>query len=100
MTSPISYPSSKKFRVDPLFPLKRWLDRLEVKSAAIAHLICRLIPCSCPFERDIKILGRTLLHIPPLCKLNPLYQEFVALRLKALTYLADGCGGDVEDYIC
>ena len=100
MTSPTSYASGKKFKLDPLFPLKRWLDRLEVKNAAVAHFICRLIPCSCPFERDIRILGRTLFHIPPLCKLNPLYHEFVALRLKALTYLADGCGEDVEHYIC
>nr|WP_317110593.1 Mo-dependent nitrogenase C-terminal domain-containing protein [Chroococcidiopsis sp. SAG 2025] len=33
-----------------------------------------------------------------MCKLNPLYEQVVALRFKALTYLADECGEDVSLY--
>jgi hypothetical protein len=83
----------------PLAPLRRWLDGLEIKNRRLAHLICRLIPCCCPFERDLTILGRTV-HIPALCKLNPLYDELVGLRLRALAYLTDGCGEDVSRYLC
>jgi hypothetical protein len=43
-------------------------------------------------------LGRKLFHIPPLCKLNPLYEEVVSLRFRALCYLADECGEDVTPY--
>jgi len=83
----------------PLAPLRRWLDGLEIKNRCFAHLICRLIPCCCPFERNLTILGRTV-HIPALCKLNPLYDELVGLRLRALAYLADCCGEDVSRYLC
>lgn len=100
MTSPTPYSTGKKFKLDPLFPLKRWLNNREVNDYSIAHLICRVIPCSCPFERKITVLGRTILRIPPLCKLNPFYHEFVLLRLKALSYLADVCGENVDHYIC
>ncbi|MCA1993533.1 MAG: Mo-dependent nitrogenase C-terminal domain-containing protein [Coleofasciculus sp. S288] len=84
---------------DILFPLRRWVDGVEIRNAKIAHLICRIIPCCCPFERDITLFGHTF-HIPPLCKLNPLYDEFVGLRFRSLTYLSDVCGEDVTKYIC
>jgi hypothetical protein len=84
---------------DILFPLRRWVDGLQVGDRQIAHLICQVIPCCCPFERDIKFLGHTH-HIPPLCKLNPLYDEFVGLRFRALSYLADVCLEDITKYIC
>ncbi|MEH1922571.1 Mo-dependent nitrogenase C-terminal domain-containing protein [Nostoc sp.] len=58
----------------------------------------KAIPAQCPFERDITLFGRKLLHIPPMCKLNPLYEEVVGLRFKALCYLADECGEDVTAY--
>ncbi|MDB9512655.1 Mo-dependent nitrogenase C-terminal domain-containing protein [Kamptonema animale CS-326] len=83
---------------DPLRPLRQWLDSIEVKSPKLAHRLCKLIPAQCPFERTVKLFGRTLFHIPPLCKLNPLYNELVALRFRALCYLADGCGEDVTRY--
>jgi hypothetical protein len=60
--------------------------------------LCKLIPAQCPFERDVKFFGHTLFHIPPLCKLNPLYEEVVALRFRGLCYLADECGEDVTPY--
>ncbi|MEA5533388.1 Mo-dependent nitrogenase C-terminal domain-containing protein [Crocosphaera sp. XPORK-15E] len=100
MIHPTPYSTNHKPAVDLLFPLKQWVNNLEVNNAKIAHLLCKVIPCSCPFERKITVMGRTLFQIPPLCKLNPLYQEFVVLRLKALSYLADVCGEDVAHYIC
>lgn len=84
--------------LDLLQPLRSWLDRVRVCNAQQAHKLCRLIPSQCPFERDVKVFGRTLLHIPPLCKLNPLYDELVALRFRALCYLADECGEDISTY--
>jgi hypothetical protein len=33
-----------------------------------------------------------------LCKLNPLYEQLVGLRFRALSYLADDCGEDVSQY--
>lgn len=85
---------------DLLAPLRRWVDRIEVKTPEFAHLICRLIPCQCAFERDLTLFGRKLFHIPALCKLNPLYNELVGLRFRALSYLTDICGEDVAQYIC
>ena len=82
-----------------LNPLRRWVDRLEVTNRTFAHLVCRVIPCCCPFERDISWFGHTV-HIPALCKLNPLYEEFVGLRFRSLAYLTDACGEDVTRYIC
>ena len=54
----------------------------------LAKLVCHLIPASCPFARDILFFGHSL-HIPPLCKLNPLYNYFMNWRWQALTFLAD-----------
>lgn len=74
------------------------MDGLEIQDRKIAHLLCRLIPASCPFERDVSLLGHTL-HIPPLCKLNPLYDEVVGLRLRALFFLSEVCGENVDCYV-
>lgn len=93
-----SYKESGSF--DILSPLRRWLDQIQITSATLAHLICQLIPCTCPFERTITFFGRTLLNIPPLCKLNPFYDQFVGLRFRALTFLSDECGEDVTKYCC
>ncbi|MEA5508200.1 Mo-dependent nitrogenase C-terminal domain-containing protein [Crocosphaera sp. UHCC 0190] len=100
MIHPTPYSTKPKVFIDPLFPLRNWINNLEVASRKAAHLICQVIPCCCPFERDITIMGRTLFHVPALCKLNPLYDEFVMLRLKALSYLTDICNEDVTHYIC
>lgn len=81
-----------------LHPVRDWLDKMEVKDPKIARLLCRLIPSQCPFERDINLLGRTIAHVPPLCKLNPLYDQLVGLRFRALSYLADQCGEDISSY--
>ena len=54
----------------------------EIRSAKMAHFFCRVIPSQCPFERDVRWFGRTLFHIPPMCKLNPFYQQLTILRTK------------------
>lgn len=76
----------------------QWLESLEIHNPKFAHLFCQLIPARCPFERTITCFGRKLVHIPPLCKLNPFYEQIVYLRFKCLCFLADECGEDVTVY--
>jgi hypothetical protein len=82
-----------------LDPIRRWIDGIEVSTPRLAHLLCKLIPCTCPFEHKFTVLGYGF-HTPPLCEINPFYNEFVFLRFRALSYLSDVCGEDVEKYIC
>lgn len=93
-----SFCNNKIKSFDLLNPLRRQLDRLEIQSSSMAHWICRVVPSQCPFERDVMMCGRKVVHIPPLCKLNPLYEEVVNLRFRALCYLANECGEDVQCY--
>jgi hypothetical protein len=81
-----------------LQPLRQRVDSIQVSDRQLAHRLCKLIPSQCPFERDVNLFGKTLFHIPPMCKLNPLYEEVVGLRFRALCYLADECGEDVSQY--
>nr|WP_283766485.1 Mo-dependent nitrogenase C-terminal domain-containing protein [Roseofilum capinflatum] len=81
-----------------LQPLRQWLNRFEIRDESMAHFLCRMIPVQCPFARDLYLFGRKIGHIPPLCKLNPLYEEVIALRFRALCYLADECGQDIRIY--
>lgn len=81
-----------------LYPMQQWLDDVRVQDSRLAHRLCKLIPAQCPFERDVQLFGKTLFHIPPMCKLNPWYEQVVALRFRALCYLADECGEDVSPY--
>ena len=85
-------------RFAPLQPLRQWLDQLEIRHRAVAHAICRVIPARCPFERTISFGGKVRFKIPPLCKLNPFYEQFVGLRFRALCYLADECHEDISCY--
>jgi tellurite resistance protein len=84
---------------DVLQPVKTWLDDMEVHDPRLARFLCKVIPAQCPFERDINLFGRKIAHIPPLCKLNPLYEQLVGLRFRSLSYLADECQEDVSEYI-
>jgi hypothetical protein len=81
-----------------LQPIRQWFDNIEIKNASVARLIAKTIPSQCPFERDIAVLGRRIARIPPLCKLNPFYDQLVGLRFRALCYLADCCGEDIQAY--
>ncbi|WP_315788886.1 Mo-dependent nitrogenase C-terminal domain-containing protein [Fischerella sp. JS2] len=88
-----------KRQLDALHPVREWLDGLDIEDPRVARFLCKMIPSQCPFERDVKLFGRKVVHIPPLCKLNPLYDQLVGLRFRALSYLADECGEDVSEYI-
>jgi hypothetical protein len=90
--------NSQALKLDSLSPIRQWLNALEIRNATLARFICRVVPVQCPFERDIRLLGYTFVHIPPLCKFNPLYEEIVYLRFRALCYLADECGEDIRCY--
>ncbi|HEY9627622.1 MAG TPA: Mo-dependent nitrogenase C-terminal domain-containing protein [Coleofasciculaceae cyanobacterium] len=78
-------------------PMRQALDAIEIHNPQLARLICKTIPSHCPFERTIICLGYRL-RIPPLCKLNPLYDQIAGLRFKCLSFLADQCGEDVTQY--
>ncbi|MHC5598062.1 MAG: Mo-dependent nitrogenase C-terminal domain-containing protein [Nostoc sp.] len=93
----LNYSPSKPYW-DILQPLRQRVENIQVRDRQLAHRLCKLIPSQCPFERDVKLFGKTLFHIPPMCKLNPLYEEVVGLRFRALCYLADDCGEDVSQY--
>ena len=84
---------------DALTPLRHWLDGLDIQDPRVARFLCKMIPSQCPFERDVTLFGRKIVHIPPMCKINPLYEQLVGLRFRALSYLADDCGEDVTPYI-
>ncbi|MBE9039280.1 Mo-dependent nitrogenase C-terminal domain-containing protein [Oscillatoriales cyanobacterium LEGE 11467] len=107
-TQPVNHPEPigfpRGFRVPwlkrfaPLQPLRKWLDGLTPNTPKLARRICQLVPAQCPFEREVKWFDAVLFRIPPLCKLNPLYDEVVSLRFRALCYLADECGEDISSY--
>lgn len=84
---------------DALDPLRDWMDGLDIQDPRVARFLCKMIPSQCPFERDVTLFGRKIVHIPPLCKINPLYEQMVGLRFRALSYLADDCGEDISPYI-
>jgi len=83
---------------DLLAPLRQWLEAIEIQNPQIAKLICTLIPAQCPFAREIKFGNRTLFKIPPLCKLNPIYEQLMMLRWRSLNFLADECGENITQY--
>jgi tellurite resistance protein len=83
---------------DVLQPVRQWLDGMEIHDPRVARFVCKMIPAQCPFERDVKLFGHKIVHIPPLCKINPLYEQLVGLRFRALSYLADDRGEDISSY--
>ncbi|MBD3884656.1 Mo-dependent nitrogenase C-terminal domain-containing protein [Phormidium tenue FACHB-886] len=89
---PIRHPSAF------LHSIRQRLESIEICDRQIARSLCKIIPARCPFERQIKLFNYTLVRIPPLCKLNPFYDQIVNLRFKSLVYLADQCGEDVTLY--
>ena len=77
-----------------LDPLRRWLDGINPQDPAVARFLVKLIPAQCPFERDVVIFGRKLAHIPPMCKVNPLYEQLMTLRFRCLCSLAGEMPGN------
>ncbi len=90
---------AKEHGLEPLKPAREWLDQLDVQDPRLARFICKMVPSQCPFERDVTLFKKKIVHIPPMCKLNPLYDQLVGLRFRALSYLADDCGEDVTPYL-
>lgn len=80
--------TSMIFRLKLLQSVRQYLESVEIRNPKLARLLCQIIPDRCPFEREIKVGDRTILRIPPLCKLNPFYYQVVSLRFKCLCYLA------------
>lgn len=80
-----------------LEPVKEWLDHMDIHDSRLANLICKIVPAQCPFERDIVLFGKKIMHIPAMCEINPLYDQLVGLRFRSLSYLADK-GEDVSKY--
>ena len=99
LTPAIASPELTKRQIDALYPLRDWLDRLDIQDPRVARFLCKMIPSQCPFERDVTLFGRKIVHIPPMWKINPLSEQLVGLRFRALSYLADKCGEDVSPYI-
>ncbi len=96
--SPLT-PPAPKTGPDPLKPMREWLDQLQVQDTRLARFVCKMIPSQCPFEQDVTLFGKKVVHIPPMCKLNPLYEQLVGLRFRALSHLADDLGEDVTPYL-
>ncbi|WP_008309510.1 Mo-dependent nitrogenase C-terminal domain-containing protein [Leptolyngbya sp. PCC 6406] len=84
---------------DLLQPLRNWINTYSIQHPHHARRLAHLIPAQCPFEQDIMVWGYRVAHVPPLCKLNPLYDELMGLRFRALCYLADECGEDISALI-
>jgi hypothetical protein len=72
---------------------------MDVNDPRVARFLCKMIPSECPFERDIKLFGKKIIHIPPMCKINPLYDQMVGLRFRSLSFLADDCKEDITPYL-
>jgi len=75
--------------INPLHQVRNWLNSIEIHNSIIAYVLCKIIPASCPFARKIKLFNHIFFVIPPLCKLNPLYDQLMGLRFKSLVCLAN-----------
>jgi hypothetical protein len=80
---------SLPLEINPLNQVRNWLNSIEIQNSTIAYLLCQIIPASCPFAREVKLFNHILFVIPPLCKLNPLYNQLMGLRFKSLVCLAN-----------
>lgn len=87
---------SMNFGINLLRFVQQWFESVEIHNSKVARLLCKIIPARCPFERRIQFWQHTILYIPPLCKLNPFYEQLVGLRLKSLTYLVNECSEDIK----
>ncbi len=94
----MTYLNLISFRSSILSLVRQRLEDIEIDNPKVAHFWCQIIPAQCPFERNIKLFKHVIFHIPPLCKLNPFYEQVVGLRFRSLCYLADECGEDVTGY--
>ncbi len=89
----------EEIHLNVLEPVRHWLDGIDIHDPRLARFLCKMIPSQCPFERDINLFGRKIVHIPPMCKINPLYEQLVGLRFRSLSYLADECQEDITPFL-
>ena len=99
LASGLTPPDQSAGDLNLLKPVKNWLDGMDVGDPRVARFICKMVPSQCPFERDVVLFGKKIIHIPPMCKLNPLYEQLVGLRFRSLSFLADECKEDVTPYL-
>ena len=71
----------------PLDPLKHWLNGLDLGDERISSFIAHLIPFPYPFGRNINLFARKLVQIPPMSKINALFDQLVSLRFRCLGHL-------------
>lgn len=83
--------------LSPLKIVKEKLENWQIKEKTTATKIVNLIPSQCPFARDIYLFNKKLFTIPPLCKLNPFYEDLMMLRFRALCFLSE-MGEDITPY--
>ncbi|MDZ8224527.1 Mo-dependent nitrogenase C-terminal domain-containing protein [Nostoc sp. ChiVER01] len=94
----MNFLTKANFNNNLLSQIRYQLESVEIHDYHLAKLLCKLIPSNCPFARTVTVFGRTLFQIPPLCKINPLYEQIVGLRFKCLLYLVNECGEDARKY--
>ncbi len=64
------------------------LATIRFKRMISAQLTCILVPFQCPFDRTFDLVFCKI-SIPPLCKINPLYDGVIALKVSALKFLEE-----------
>ncbi len=89
--------SNNEFMFLPFNFIKKRLESLEINHKETAEKIVNLIPSQCPFAREIRFFNHLILKIPPLCKLNPFYEDLIMLRFRALSFLCE-IGEDITPY--
>lgn len=47
-------------KINLIASLRQWLESIEIQHSKVARLLCKVIPARCPFEREIKLFGRTI----------------------------------------
>jgi len=86
-----------QFILLPINLIKKRIENLEINHKETAKKIVSLIPNQCPFAREIRFFNLLIIKIPPLCKLNPLYNDLMMLRFRALSFLCE-VGEDISHY--
>jgi len=76
----------RPFRLELLRSVRHWLDALEVREPRVARLLCKLIPAQCPFERDIKLFGKSLSYAT-VVQAQPALRTISWPTLRSMCYL-------------
>jgi hypothetical protein len=83
----------------PFKIIQERLENLEISTKETAEKIVNLIPSNCPFAREIRVFNLAIFRIPPLCRLNPFYEDLMILRFRALSFLGGiGMAEDITPY--